>query len=67
MAALADVAETTMVQSVKAGPMVKGSSLGLAGGNGCKFRGNICFTVSSNQRGFGFVRYIPLDLRGTRG
>lgn len=41
MAAVVDVAETTMVHSVVAGPMVKGSSLGFGGGNGCRFRGRI--------------------------
>ena len=41
IAAVFDVAETTMVHSVVAGPMVKGSSFGLGGGKGCKFRGRI--------------------------
>ena len=41
IAAVFDVAETTMVHSVVAGPRVNGSSFGLGGGNGCKFRGRI--------------------------
>ena len=41
IAALVDVADTTMVHSVVEGPSVRGSSLLLGGGNGCKLRGRI--------------------------
>ena len=42
MAALGEVLEMTMVQSVVAGPRVRGSSLGGEGGKGCRFLGRIC-------------------------
>jgi hypothetical protein len=42
MAALEPVAETTIVHSVVGGPRLSGSSLGLGGGKGCRFRGSIC-------------------------
>jgi hypothetical protein len=41
MAAFVEVAERTIVQSVSGGPSARGSSLGLAGGKGCKLRGKI--------------------------
>jgi len=41
IAAFVPVAETTMVHSVVGGPRLSGSSLGLGGGNGCRFRGSI--------------------------
>jgi hypothetical protein len=41
IAALVPVADTTMVHSVVAGPRLSGSSLGLRGGKGCRFRGSI--------------------------
>lgn len=41
MAAVLEVAEMTIVQSVVGGPMVRGSSLGLGGGKGCRLRGRI--------------------------
>lgn len=45
IAALLEVAEMTIVQSVVEGPTVSGSSLALGGGNGCKFRGRIYDTL----------------------
>ena len=41
MAAVADVAETTIVHSVSVGPIASGSSLGFGGGKGCRFLGRI--------------------------
>jgi hypothetical protein len=50
MAAEAEVAETTMVHSVRAGPRARGSSEGLGAGNGCKLRGRI-FSISISMLG----------------
>lgn len=36
-----DAADKTIVHSVVAGPTVRGSSLRLVGGNGCRFLGKI--------------------------
>jgi hypothetical protein len=41
MAADGEVAEMTMVQSVRGGPRVRGSSLAAVGGKGWRLRGRI--------------------------
>lgn len=41
IAAFGDVAETTIVQSVSAGPSASGSAFGGSGGKGWRLRGSI--------------------------
>ena len=41
IAAVVDVADMTIVHSVRVGPRANGSSFGSVGGNGCRLRGRI--------------------------
>lgn len=50
IAAFVPVAEMTIVHSVVGGPRFKGSSLGLVGAKGCRFRGRIWVESALNRR-----------------